>query len=142
MVQDWSMTAGGMGLAGWPRPSFSKRDAHRGNSSTFKRADELDAALKLLERHGWLREQPQPESKPQVGRPPSPLYEVHPTVLATELTQLTQPGFGAGSVSSVSSVIRSESPVEENPSPPHVRADQLSPSHEERQAGSLRHGSR
>jgi hypothetical protein len=58
--------------------SFSKRDAHAGNRAYFKRADELDDALALLERHGWIRVQEPVDPKPRGGRPPSPVFIVHP----------------------------------------------------------------
>lgn len=104
------------------RSSFSKRDAHAGNRSVFQRADHLDAALTLLERHGWIRERENASTpKPQGGRPPSPVFEVNP--LSTEPTEDTQPRFAAGSVGSVGSVLRGGSPFEETPSLPSSFGD-------------------
>ena len=100
---------------------FSKRDAHAGNRSVFKRADDLDAALALLERHGWIRAREPLGQKPQGGRPASPVYEVYP--LSTKLTQDTQPLFGAGSVGSGIPVLRKESPFEVTPSLPSFSGD-------------------
>jgi replicative DNA helicase len=72
------------------RPArFTKREAHMGLSrSRFPKVGDLDAPLALLEQHGYIRSEPEPE-RTGPGRRPSPAYEVHPD-LATETTQYTQ----------------------------------------------------
>jgi replicative DNA helicase len=57
-------------------PTFSKREAHRANQARFRRAADLDPGLDRLEDHGWIRRQPIDHDGP--GRPPSPVYEIHP----------------------------------------------------------------
>jgi len=56
---------------------FTKRDLHQALRGRFKRVEELDAPLALLESHWLIRKQPQAE---QIGpgRRPSPTYEVNP----------------------------------------------------------------
>jgi replicative DNA helicase len=106
------------------RSRFSKRDAHAGNRSVFKRANQLDDALALLERYGWIRSQAPAEPKPQGGRPPSPVFEAHPVALGTEATQDTQPGQRVGIVGSASFVPRHESRLKQAPSlPPGLHGD-------------------
>lgn len=43
--------------------------------------DDVDAALGLLERSGWIRWLPAPEPTGRRGRPPAPRFEAHPRVL-------------------------------------------------------------
>ena len=71
------------------RPArFTKREAHMGLSrSRFPKVGDLDAPLALLEQHGYIRSEPEPE-RTGPGRRPSPAYEVHPD-LATETTEST-----------------------------------------------------
>jgi hypothetical protein len=78
---------------------FSKRDAHRALEARFPKSADLDAPLTLLDDRGWIRRLPDPPSRPDGGRPPSPKFEVHPDVTDTTDTR-------HGSVSSVSSVDR------------------------------------
>jgi hypothetical protein len=56
--------------------------------SRFPKVGDLDGPLDLLEQHGYIRRQPEPE-RTGPGRPPSPTYLVHPD-LATETTESTQ----------------------------------------------------
>jgi replicative DNA helicase len=68
---------------------FTKREAHMGLSrSRFPKVGDLDAPLALLEQHGYIRSEPEPE-RTGPGRRPSPAYAVHPD-LATETTEYTQ----------------------------------------------------
>jgi hypothetical protein len=58
---------------------FSVRDAHRGvDSKLFPDAASVQAAVKLLGDHGYVRALPTPPPGPQGGHPASPRYEVHP----------------------------------------------------------------
>src|SRR5262249_45296103 len=57
--------------------SFTKRDIHQGKKGTFKRVEELDGPLSLLETHGYVRKMSEPE-RVGPGRKPSPIYEVNP----------------------------------------------------------------
>lgn len=56
---------------------FSKRELHQALKGTFKRVDELDAPLALLETHSFFRKEPELD-RAGVGRRPSPIYEVNP----------------------------------------------------------------
>lgn len=56
---------------------FTKRDLHQGLKGTFKRAEELDAPLALLEAHWFIRKQTDAEQGGP-GRRRSPTYEVNP----------------------------------------------------------------
>ena len=64
------------------RAVFSQRDAHRrfqerdGHPTTV---EEVGAAVRLLEAHGYIRPIPPPPRSPRGGRPASPRYEVCPT---------------------------------------------------------------
>jgi hypothetical protein len=70
-------------LLGWlaklEEPWFSKRDAHRANQTWFRKANELEPALNLLESRGWLRRRPEPPHGGR-GRPTSPVYDVNPRI--------------------------------------------------------------
>lgn len=58
---------------------FTKRDLFRAlPRADFPAIGALDPALALLEDHGWLRQQPQPNRARRGGRPPSPRYDTHP----------------------------------------------------------------
>lgn len=59
---------------------FSARDAFTGLSrAQFSKMSDLDPVLTLLEQHGYLRRLPPPPN-PGRGRPPAPIYEVHPSI--------------------------------------------------------------
>ena len=78
---------------GGPRVPFNQRDAHRrfqereGRATT---AEEIGAALRLLEIHGYIRPLPPPPASPRGGRPASPSYEVCPT--PPDIADRTQKG--------------------------------------------------
>jgi hypothetical protein len=62
---------------------FTRRDAFaslRGNR--FRKVTDLDPVLELLTAHSYLRQRPDTQPRANGGRPPSPTYEVHPTVLS------------------------------------------------------------
>ena len=60
----------------------SRRDVHRAASrSRFRKPGDLDAPLRLLEDHGYLRRQSDPAPTGRAGRRPSPSWSVHPDVL-------------------------------------------------------------
>lgn len=65
------------------RPAkFTRREVHMGVSrARFPKVGDLDAPLDLLEQHGYIRRQPEPE-RTGPGRRPSPSYEVHPDLAA------------------------------------------------------------
>ncbi|ADD40067.1 DnaB domain protein helicase domain protein [Stackebrandtia nassauensis DSM 44728] len=56
---------------------FNKRDLFRGVRSRIPRAGQLDPALGLLESHGYIKALP-PAARHGPGRPPSPVFLVHP----------------------------------------------------------------
>jgi replicative DNA helicase len=59
---------------------FNARDAFTGLSRTqFPKMNDLEPALTLLEQHGYLRRLPTPPNTGR-GRPPAPIYEVHPGI--------------------------------------------------------------
>jgi hypothetical protein len=58
---------------------FTARDAYRGTArSQFPKMTDAEPALALLEQHGYIRRLPTLPSARQGGRPPAPVYEVHP----------------------------------------------------------------
>ncbi|WP_238412378.1 YfjI family protein [Saccharothrix deserti] len=61
------------------KPSrFSRNELAKGVSrSQFKTVTQLDEPLNLLEQHGYVRREPEPERRGR-GRPPSAAYLVHP----------------------------------------------------------------
>ena len=62
---------------------FTARDAFRNqNRNRFAKMADLDAALTLLEQHGYLRRLPVPPSAGR-GRPQAALYETHPDITGT-----------------------------------------------------------
>jgi len=65
-------------VLGWIRRNglseFTRRDCHKRHHSRFKKAEELDPALKILVDAGWIRER-DPEKK--LGRP-SRIFDVNP----------------------------------------------------------------
>jgi replicative DNA helicase len=72
------------------RPVFTRREMHMGlTRSRFQKATDLDAPLRLLAEHGYIRSIPAVATDGP-GRPPSPSYAVHPQA-ATESTDLRDP---------------------------------------------------
>src|SRR5262249_28081206 len=69
------------------RPAaFTRRDAYRAMPrGRVRKGTDLDPALDLLEQHGWIRQRHAPDHRGS-GRPPSPVYDVHP--------HLVRPGSG------------------------------------------------
>ncbi|WP_406112806.1 YfjI family protein [Kitasatospora purpeofusca] len=63
-----------------PTQSFSRRDLMtRLSRAEFPTVAALEAALHLLEEHGWLRPEAAPPRPPGTrGRPPAPRYTTHP----------------------------------------------------------------
>jgi hypothetical protein len=61
--------------------SFTVRDAFEGCKGRFKKVDLLWPALRLLEDHGFIHRQPDPD-RTGPGRKPSPTYEVNPYTLS------------------------------------------------------------
>jgi hypothetical protein len=76
--------AGADHLLGWIKRTqpkrFTKRDAHQENRGRFRRAEELDTPLLLLEEHGCIRSMPAEQQENRPGRKPSPEFEVNPLV--------------------------------------------------------------
>jgi hypothetical protein len=74
----------GRALLDWIKRSqatrFTRRDAHSANRSRFQKATDLDPVLSMLEQHGYIRALTMPAPSGR-GRPPSPTYEVHPSVI-------------------------------------------------------------
>lgn len=66
----------------YDRTSFSKRDAQQHGKRRFPKADDIDNALAELERRGYIRPQVVASSRP--GRPPSPSYDVNPSVFESK----------------------------------------------------------
>jgi uncharacterized membrane protein len=58
----------------------SRREIHRKHHRRFPKAEDLDPVLDLLVRLGWIR--PHGKEPRGLGRPPSPVYQVHPQALA------------------------------------------------------------
>ena len=68
---------------------FTKREAFTGLSrSRFPKVADLDTPLALLEQHGYIRPEPEPD-RTGPGRRPSPAYLVHPG-LAAETAEYAQ----------------------------------------------------
>src|SRR5438270_7935501 len=68
---DWMRTTG--------TARFNARDAFTNQPrGRFPKMADLEPALALLEQHGYLRRLPSPPTGRQGGRPPAPVYEVHP----------------------------------------------------------------
>jgi hypothetical protein len=63
------------------QPQFNKRDLHRAMQARFRKAEDTEPALELLASHGWIREAQAPSPGRQGGRPPSPVFLVHPALL-------------------------------------------------------------
>jgi replicative DNA helicase len=83
---------------------FSRRDAHQAARGRFRKATDLEPALRLLEEHGWLRRVDADPAGPKGGRPPSPRFLVNPLHPATEPSEPTEPVRGLGFVGSEGSV--------------------------------------
>jgi replicative DNA helicase len=61
---------------------FTKRELFSAVSrSRFAKVGDLDGPLELLEQHGWIRREPEPE-RAGPGRKPSPAFLVHPALAA------------------------------------------------------------
>ena len=71
-------------VLGWLRrkglAQFTQRDIHRAMPSRFRRPEDAESVLELLAKYGWIREVKQ-ERHAGRGRPPSPLFVVHPRLL-------------------------------------------------------------
>jgi hypothetical protein len=84
---------------------FSRRDAHRAARSRFRKAGDLEPALRLLEEHGYLRRVDPEPSRDQHGRgrPASPRFVVNPLHPSSETTETTKtPAAHVSEVSEVS----------------------------------------
>ena len=62
------------------RDSFSRRDARHAVRSRIRSDADLDDALADLEHHGYIRLRPH-QRRPGQGRPASPTYDVHPSLV-------------------------------------------------------------
>ena len=61
-------------------------DPHKGFSwDLIRKADEVRRALDILVDHGWIRCRPEPPRSEQGGRPPSPIFDVNPSLPEQEL---------------------------------------------------------
>jgi replicative DNA helicase len=71
---------------------FSRRDAHQAARGRFRKATDLEPALRLLEEHGYLRRvDPEPSRDPHGrGRPASPRFVVNPLHPSSETTETTK----------------------------------------------------
>jgi hypothetical protein len=77
-VVDWlRLNCGDCGNCGKGMSSLSKRDIYQGMKPRFKKVEELEPVLKVLEDNGYIRLMPQ-EKRPGAGRKPSPHYSVNP----------------------------------------------------------------
>ena len=74
------------------RTQFSRRDAHQAARGRFRKATDLEPALRLLEEHGYLRRvDPEPSRDPHGrGRPASPRFVVNPLHPSSETTETTE----------------------------------------------------
>lgn len=63
--------------------SFTRRSAFNALRGAFKKVDDIDPALALLEAHGYVRRRA-PEERSSRGRKPSPEFDVNPYALAPE----------------------------------------------------------
>jgi replicative DNA helicase len=82
---------------------FSRRDAHQAARGRFRKATDLEPALRLLEEHGYLRRvDPEPSRDPHGrGRPASPRFVVNPLHPSSETSETTETGSAGVSVVSV-----------------------------------------
>jgi replicative DNA helicase len=60
--------------------SFTRREIHQAHRSLFPKAADIDPALDLLTDHGYIRKLRTKRPDSQGGRPPSPVYGIHPDV--------------------------------------------------------------
>lgn len=77
---------------------FKERDAHRALEHRFPRVEDLRRAMDVLEERSYVRRQHTGEGQQNArgGRPPSPVFEVHPEVRSngspgTQPTEPTEP---------------------------------------------------
>ena len=63
---------------------FTKRDVQRA-LTPFKKAEDMDPALALLAGNGWIRAVKAAAPVKQGGGPPSPAFDVHPSLLPNGL---------------------------------------------------------
>jgi replicative DNA helicase len=91
---------------------FSRRDAHQAARGRFRKASDLEPALRLLEEHGYLRRvDPEPSQDPHGrGRPASPRFVVNPLHPSSETTETTETPAEPVSVISEVSEITNGSP--------------------------------
>jgi hypothetical protein len=61
------------------RESFSKRDVFEGTKGHFSKVSTLEPGLRVLEEHQFIQQRPS-TGTPQPGRPPSPTYDVNPSI--------------------------------------------------------------
>jgi replicative DNA helicase len=64
-----------------PAPQFTKREVHQGMRGRFKRVEELEAPLRLLISHGFIR-QISEAARQGAGRKASPQFAVNPLWIA------------------------------------------------------------
>lgn len=65
---------------------FSHREAHDAlRTKARESSDEWRPVLELLDRLGYIRRRQLDGATPRAGRPPSPVYEVNPLLLAGEV---------------------------------------------------------
>jgi hypothetical protein len=85
------------------RPArFTKREMFSGVSrSRFPKVGDLDAPLDLIEQHGWIRREAEPE-RTGPGRRPSPAYQVHPELAAETAVSAQRPVSGGSADYAVS----------------------------------------
>ncbi len=91
-------------LTGSGKGTFSERDAHRlvDRQAHLGKIDAVRGALATLSEYGWARPQDgEAADRPKGGRPPSPLWELHPQLLRERGHNRHNPG--PGSVLSVPS---------------------------------------
>jgi hypothetical protein len=74
------------------RTQFSRRDAHQAARGRFRKATDLEPALRLLEEYGYLRRvDSEPSRDPHGrGRPASPRFGVNPLHPSSETTETTK----------------------------------------------------
>ena len=59
---------------------FKRSELHNGMQGSFKRARDLEPVLSLLFEQGWIRPLPQEAPGEKGGRPPSPKFQVNPSL--------------------------------------------------------------
>lgn len=74
------------------QPEISKREMFTlASRSRFPKADDLDVVITRLEEHGYLEAQEPPKREGR-GRPPSPKWFVHPSLVPAEIAQAAERG--------------------------------------------------